>query len=177
MSYIDIILCVPIVWGIYKGFTKGLITEIATFIAFGLGIWGAINFSDFIANQMKTSFAWNSPYLPLIAFALTFLGIAILVYFAAKLIQGMVEGMALGAFNRIGGALFGALKFALVMSVVIFMLDAVSQSYPVVPVKVKEQSLLYKPIGSIAPLLIPSLNKSRVAALKPAIDSISAKVR
>ena len=172
MNYIDIILCIPLVWGVYKGFTKGLIVEIATFIAFGLGVWGAIKCSGFLGNQMKTSFHWNSPYLPVIAFCATFLAIVILIYFLAKLIQKMAEGMALGAFNKIGGAVFGALKFALVMSVVIFVIDALSESYPVIAFKTKEQSLLYKPIGKIAPMLIPSLDKSRVAALVPKTDSI-----
>ncbi len=177
MNYIDIILCIPIVWGLYKGFTKGLIVEAATMIAFGLGIWGGIKFSDFVANQMKKTFSWNSPYLPIVAFAVTFLGIVILIYFIAKLVQGMVEGMALGAFNKIGGAIFGALKFALVMSVVIFMIDAVEQSYPLVTSKTKEESLLYKPVGKIAPMLIPALNKSKVAAMVPKVDSIAAHVR
>lgn len=172
MSYIDIIICIPLVWGIYKGFTKGLIVEVATFIAFGLGVWGAIKFSDFLGNQMKESFHWKSPYLPVVAFCITFLGIVIIVYFLAKLVQKMAEGMALGAFNKLGGALFGALKFALVMSVVIFVIDVLSESYPMISFKTKEQSLLYKPIGKIAPALIPSLNKSKVAALVPVVDSV-----
>lgn len=167
MNYIDIILCTPIVWGLYKGFTKGLIVEAATFIAFGLGVWGGIRFSDFIAAKIKEWFSWDSPYLPVVSFAITFLGIVILIYFIAKLIQRLAEGMALGAFNKIGGALFGALKFAMVMSVVIFVIDALEESYPMVSFKTKEESLLYKPVGKIAPTLIPTLNKSKMAELMP----------
>jgi membrane protein required for colicin V production len=172
MNYIDIILCIPIVWGLYKGFTKGLIVEAATFIAFGAGVWGAIHFSDLIADKIKEWFNWNSPYLAIVSFAITFLGIVILIYFIAKLIQRLVEGMALGAFNKIGGAIFGALKFALVMSVMIFVIDALEESYPMVSFKTKEESLLYKPVGKIAPTLIPSMNKSKVAELIPG-DSVS----
>lgn len=158
MNYIDIILCIPLVWGLYKGFTKGLIVEAATIIAFGLGVWGGIHFSDYIANKISGWFNWHSPYLPIVSFAVTFLGIVILVYFVAKLVQRMVEGMALSAINKIGGAVFGALKFALVMSVIIFMMDAIEESYSIIPIKAKEGSLLYKPVGKIAPMLIPSLS-------------------
>jgi membrane protein required for colicin V production len=167
MNYIDIILCIPIAWGLYKGFTKGLIVEAATFVAFGLGVWGGIHFSDIMATKIKEWFNWNSPYLPIVSFAITFLGIVILIYFIAKLIQRMAEGMALGVLNKIGGAIFGALKFAMVMSVVIFVIDALEESYPVVSFKTKEESLLYKPVGKIAPTLIPSLNKSQVAEMFP----------
>jgi membrane protein required for colicin V production len=138
MNYIDIIICIPLVWGLYKGFTKGLIIEAASFIAFGLGVWGGIHFSDFIAHKISEWFNWHSPYLPIVSFAVTFLIIVILVYFFAKLIQRMVEGMALGFINKIGGAIFGSLKFALIMSVVIFVMDAIEKSYPVFSFKTKE---------------------------------------
>ncbi len=164
MNYIDIILCIPLVWGLYKGFSKGLIIETASLIAFGLGVWGGIHFSDFSAQKISKWFNWQSQYLPIVSFAITFLIIIILVYFIAKLIQKLVEGMTLGAFNKIAGALFGALKFALVMSVIIFVLNAIEKSYPVISFKTKEESLLYKPIGKIAPLLIPTLTNSGIGS-------------
>lgn len=176
MNYIDIILCIPIVWGLYKGFTKGLIVEAATFVAFGLGVWGGIHFSDLIAAKLKEGFSWDSPYLPIISFAVTFLAIVILIYFIAKMIQRMVEGMALSAVNKIGGAVFGALKFAMVMSVAIFVIDALEESYPMISFKTKEESLLYKPVGKIAPTLIPALNKNKVAAMLPKTDSVEVEV-
>jgi membrane protein required for colicin V production len=171
MNYLDILLCIPLVWGLYKGFTKGLIIEAATMVAFGLGVWGGINFSNYIAVKISSGFGWHSPYLPIVSFAVTFLGIIILVYFIAKLVQRLVEGMALSAINKIGGAIFGTLKFAMVMSVVIFMIDALEESYPMISFKTKQESLLYKPIGLIAPTLIPTLNKEKMAKLIPKPDN------
>ncbi len=170
MNFLDIIICIPLVWGLYKGFTKGLIIEAAIFVAFGLGVWGGIHFSEFVANKIKNYFNWHSIYLPIVSFAVTFLGIVILIYLIAKLIQRMVEGMALGAVNKIGGAIFGALKYALVMSVLIFMMDAIEKSFPVISFKTKEGSVLYQPLGKIAPMLIPALNKSNVGAMIPDME-------
>ncbi len=163
MNYLDLIICIPLVWGLYKGFTKGLIVEATTFIAFGLGVWGGIHFSDFVAYKLSSMFNWQSSYLPIISFAATFLGIIILIYLIAKLVQRMAEGMALGVVNKIGGAVIGVLKYALIMSVVIFMINAVESSYPMVSFKTKEGSLLYKPVGKIAPMLIPALNECKIA--------------
>ena len=157
MNYIDIILCIPLVWGLYKGFTKGLIIEAASFVSLGLGVWGGMHFSDFSAGKIAEWLNWHSPYLPIMSFAITFLVIVIVVYFIAKLMQHMVEGMALGGINKFGGAIFGSLKFALVMSVIIFVLNAIEKSYPLLSFQAKDESLLYQPIGKIAPLLIPGI--------------------
>lgn len=172
MNYIDLILCIPLVLGLYKGFTKGLIIEAASLIAFGLGVWGGIHFSDFSAHKIGEWFNWKSPYLPIVSFAITFLIIVIVVYFFAKLIQRLAEGLALGPINKIGGAIFGSLKFALVMSVIIFVLDAVEKSYPVISFKTKEESVLYKPIGKIAPLFIPTLNAVTFSKIIPNKEEI-----
>ena len=176
MNFIDITLCIPLVWGLYKGFTKGLIIEAATFVAFGFGVWGGIKFSDLLAQKLTVWFNWQSPYLPLISFILTFLAIIIVVYFFAKLVQRMVEGMALGVINKIFGAVFGALKFAMILSVVIFVLDAIEKSYPLISYKTKAESLLYKPIGKVAPMLIPTLNSSRIKEMVPKQEDIGMEV-
>ena len=167
MNYIDITLCIPLVWGLYKGFSKGLIIEGASMLAFGLGIWGGIHFSTWVAEKISTTFNWKSEYLPIVSFAITFLGIIIAVYCIAKLIQRLIEGMELGVINKIGGALFGTLKFALIMSVFIFIINAIEKSYPMISFESKKESLLYEPIGKIAPLLIPALNDRKISALLP----------
>lgn len=176
MNFIDIILCIPLVWGLYKGFTKGLIIEAATIVAFGLGVWGGIHLSDLLAQKIHSTFDWQSPYLPVISFALVFLLIISGVFLVAKGVQKAADGMALSALNKIGGAIGGTLKFALIMSVVIFVLDAIEKSYPLISFKAKEESLLYKPMGKIAPTLIPALKDSKVAELLPPADSTGIKI-
>jgi membrane protein required for colicin V production len=129
-----------------------------------------------VAQKIATWFDWTSPYLPIVSFAFTFLIIIAFVFLVAKMIQKMVEGVALSAVNKVGGAIFGALKFALMMSVVIFMIDAIEESYPMVSFKTKEESLLYRPVGKIAPTLIPALNKSKVAAMLPKAEDVKVEI-
>ncbi len=162
MNYIDIVLCIPLVWGLYKGFVKGLIVEAASLVALGLGILAGIKFSDFLATKTKELFNWQSPYIPIISFAVLFLATVIGIYFIAKLLSKVAKGLALGGIDKICGALFGSLKFALVWSVIIFVIDAVEHSYPIISFDAKKESVLYKPIGKIAPLIIPALNVSNI---------------
>jgi membrane protein required for colicin V production len=162
MNVMDIVLCIPLIWGLYKGFTKGFIVELASLLAFGLGIWGAYHFSAYTAGILKHKLNVDSPYLPVISFSLTTLVIVIGIFLLAKLIQKFAEGMALGTLNKIAGALFGALKYAFLMSVFIFVIDTVEKKVPVVSLKIKEGSLLYKPVGRLAPLIVPKLKELHV---------------
>jgi membrane protein required for colicin V production len=157
MNYIDIILIVPILWGIYKGFIKGLIIEAAGFVALALGVWGGMNFSVFLSSKIKSVFNWDSEYLPIISFAILFLGVIISIFLIASLLSKIAKKLALGGIDKLLGSLLGGLKFALILSVIIFIINAIEKSYPQISFTAKEQSLLYKPLGKIAPLIIPSL--------------------
>lgn len=165
MNYIDIILIVPLLWGLYKGVTKGLIIEAASIIALGLAIWGGIKFSDFLTAYSQQHWGWNTKYLPVISFAILFLGILILVYAIAKLLERAVKAAALGLLDKVAGGLFGMLKFGLIMSILIFVLDAIEKSVTLIPEEIKEKSLLYKPVGKIAPIIIPGLKNSKIGEM------------
>lgn len=165
MNYIDIILIIPLLWGLYKGFTKGLIIEAASIIALGLAIWGGIKFSDFLTGYITQNFNWNTKYLPIISFAIIFLGILIGVYTIAKLIEKLVKAVSLGFVNKLAGGIFGMLKFGLIMSVLIFVLNAIEKSVQLIPAETKQKSLLYEPIGKIAPIIIPGLRESKLGEM------------
>jgi membrane protein required for colicin V production len=163
VNWLDIIICIPLVWGLYKGITKGLVTELATIAALWLGIWSAMKFSELLSAYAREHWGWGSKYLPVISFCCILLAVLILVYFIAKLITRMVKAVALGWLNKILGAVFGVMKFALVLSILFFVADAVEKSYPFISSGTKSGSLLYKPVAQIAPALIPGLRESSIA--------------
>jgi membrane protein required for colicin V production len=162
VNWIDIGICIPLVWGFYKGFTKGLVIELATLVALGLGVWCAMKFSELLSGFAQTHWGWTSQYLPVISFCAILLGVLILVYFAGKLLTRAVKAAALGWLNKLLGAIFGAGKFALILSILFFVMDAVEKSYPLVSSVTKDKSLLYKPVAKIAPVLIPGLGDSHI---------------
>ena len=120
--------------------------------------WGGIHFSDYCANKIKDIFNWHSVYLPIVSFAIVFLGIVIGIYFLAKLLANLAKGLALGGLDKVLGALLGSLKYALIISVLIYIVEAIEKSYPIISFKAKNESVLYAPISKIAPLLIHALN-------------------
>ncbi len=171
MNYLDIILCIPLAWGLYKGFRKGLVLQIVTLFSLLGAIWVAVNFSDFITHFIQQKFGWKGRYLPVISFVSLFIAVLAGVYAIGKLLERSVDEADLGPINKMAGAFFGFFKFALIISIVIFMVDAVGNSFPALSTEDKTESLLYKPLALVAPAVIPGLRGSRVGDMwkgKPA---------
>jgi membrane protein required for colicin V production len=80
MNFIDIIICIPLIYAAYKGFKHGLIIEVFTLLALFVGLYVGIHFSDFVANFLKETLEWESVYLPIISFTLVFLAVGAMVY-------------------------------------------------------------------------------------------------
>lgn len=173
MNFFDIIICIPLIWGVYKGFTKGLIIEVAGLAAFFIGIWVATKFS----GSLQGIFSFAGEYRHIVSFSVLFLLSIILIFLVAKLINKLVKNASLSPLNKILGATFGGLKYALILSVLFFVIDAIENSYPILSIKTKEDSLLYKPIGLIAPAIIPGLDKSKMEKMMPKREDVEIEVK
>jgi len=158
MNALDIILIVPLLWAAYRGFKKGLIIELTGIIAFGLGVWGAIHFSDFIADILEDKV--DKEYLSLIAFTVTFVLLVAGVFVLGKMIEKGVNLLQLKLVNKVFGATFGVLKVALIVSVLLVILNGYEKQKSIIPQKVKRESVLFGPFTSYSLKLIPALQKS-----------------
>ena len=154
MSVLDIIFIIPIVWLAYSGFKKGLIIEVATFIALLLGIYASLYFSDITAEFLKETFELKTKYLNLISFVITFLLVVIGINLIGKLISKVVDMAALGFLNKSAGGLFGVLKAIVFLSFILFFIEKVDKKHFVLSEDLKEGSLFYPYIQPFAPELI-----------------------
>ncbi len=159
ISWFDIIILIPVGFALYKGFSKGFIIEVASIIALLFGIYGAIGFSDFTANLLKSKVEINQSAIPYLAYTLTFIAIVVLVFLLAKLLEGVVKIAALGTINKLLGALFGLLKISLIVSGLIFLINCVDVKRVVFSPQLAEKSYAYKYIEKIFPSIFPSSKK------------------
>ena len=100
MNYFDYILLVPILYGLYRGFTKGLILELASLVALVAGIYGAIHFSSFTFEYLNEFVEVEPSYLQLASYGLTFLLIVLVITLTGKVLTLLVKMVALGFINR-----------------------------------------------------------------------------
>lgn len=153
MNLLDILIGLPLVWAIYKGFTKGLIIEIATLLALILGIYGAIHFSDFTADFIRNRFDYDSNYMGIIAFISTFILIVIILNVVGKMLNSLVEAVALGMINRLLGVAFGLIKGIIIMSIVVYFVNFLDKKIDFISQEKKENSLFYLPMVQISETL------------------------
>jgi len=150
---------VPIIWGGFIGFKKGLIIEVISLIALGLGIWGGINFSDYLADIISDKL--DSQYVPIVSFVITFVIIVVLVYMLGKLLEKVINLVQLKIINKLAGIVFGISKVALIISVLFLIFNKFDNNLKIIPPEIKESSLLYKPILDMS-LMIPPLVNSKL---------------
>jgi membrane protein required for colicin V production len=163
----NIILLIPLIWGFYRGFKKGLIVELASILAIILGIYACAKFSDVVANFLGTALHSDvsSLYISILADVLLFIGILIGVHFIAKAIQKLAETLLLGIPNRIFGGIFGALKWALLMSVLLYFFDILNTKADIIAEYKLQYSWMYNHLILIAPLVMPALIKTKARLL------------
>jgi len=162
MNYLDILLFIPLIIGAWRGFKKGFIIELFTFLALLVGIYAGIHFSDFVANMLRNGLSLTSDYVPVIAFTLTFLVVGAGVYFAGKMLERVIKVVALSAVNKFFGLLFGLLKMLFFASAVLVIIESFDEKGQFFPQELKDSSLLYHPVKKVSLTAIPALKYSHL---------------
>ncbi|WP_339623525.1 CvpA family protein [uncultured Winogradskyella sp.] len=160
MSIIDIVLGALLLFGLIRGAMKGLFVEVASLVALVLGVYGAIHFSGFAAGFLESKVDWNEKTINIVAFAITFVIIVLAISLAGKALTKLADFAALGILNKLLGGVFGALKIGLILSVLLIVFNKLNNTLPFMEKEDLEESLLYEPVKSLAPLVFPNLIKS-----------------
>lgn len=161
MSVIDIVLGALILFGLVRGFMKGLFVEVASLVALVAGVYGAIHFSNFASEFLQSKVDWNEKTINIVAFAITFIIIILVIALAGKALTKLADFAALGIINKVLGGVFGALKIGLILSVVLIVFDRFNSTITFADEKTLEDSALYKPVKSLVPMIFPNILKEK----------------
>lgn len=157
MNTIDIIIFIPLIWAAYSGFKKGFIIEVATLVALAAGIYAGVHFSNYAAEHLASHI--ESKLLPLASFGVTFLIVVILIFSVGKLLEKVVNMVALKLVNKALGAVFGMLKAFVIMSVLLLIFDNLNQQFQFVSDETTHESLLYEPTVNSTQQLLPTIKQ------------------
>ena len=153
MNIIDIVLSIALGFGFIKGFSKGLIVEVASLGALFLGLLGAVKFSGFVADVFEEFFDWNPLAIQTISYLIVFIFIVYAVSLVAKALTKFISKASLGLFNKFLGAFFGVLKWSILISVALFFLGKLNTWVTIIDEEMIESSLLYGPITELGEYL------------------------
>ncbi len=162
MSFLDIILGLLLVWGLWRGLKNGLFIELASIIALIAGIYGAIHFSYYAGDYLSRQMDWEERYINLTAFVITFILIVLIVHFLAQLLTKIASLAMLGWLNRLAGGIFGVVKVAVILGALLVFFDRVNTSAGIIKEDSMEQSVLYEPIKQIGAFVFDRVLKDPV---------------
>lgn len=161
MSLLDIFLFLPLCYGAYKGYKSGLIVQIATFASLFLGIYVAVRFSDIVSDWLIESYEMEpGSMLPFVAFFLTFIAVAVGVYFLGKILKTMIKATLLSPFDKFGGLGIGLLKYLYIVGILIVFFETMNERKHLASDERLEHSLLYQPILKTTVYTVPALEES-----------------
>ena len=143
MNYIDIVILLFLLYGAFRGFSKGLIIEVATLAGLILGVFIAIRYSPFTEGILKDFLNITSRYLSYIALAVTFLLVVIAVYLLGKMLTRLVDIISLGL-------VLGIAKYFIMVCVLLMIVDALNDKFHFISEETRENSLLFDPFLNFA---------------------------
>ena len=152
---LDIIFAVIVIFAIIKGIQRGLIVGLFSFLAVIIGLAAAIKLSAVVAGHIGKAIKISDAWLPLISFAIVFIGVILLVRLGANLIQKTVEIGMLGWINRLGGILFYLAIYIIVYSVLLFYAEQIKLLQP----ETINKSLTYSFVQPWGPKAINAFGK------------------
>jgi len=132
---------------------------VASLAALVLGILLAIKLRPLFAALLNSVFTISPDNMNVIAFAVAFVTVVIVVHLLAYAAEKLIKAVALNFVNRLLGMGFGLLVTAFVISMILWPINKVNEEKQIIKPERIEGSLLYKPLSAFAPAIFPYLKR------------------
>tara|TARA_B100000941_G_C28256978_1_gene424514 strand:- start:87 stop:596 length:510 start_codon:yes stop_codon:yes gene_type:complete len=162
MNYLDIILSLILFYGLFKGFTRGLIIEAASLLSIIVGILGALAFTPIIESLL--SYFLSNEKLPssIILFTVSLILIVLGVNFFARNLTKFIKLISLGGINKVLGGIFGVSKYVLLISILFVFVDQFSFMFEYFESNLLEESVMFESLKNVGYYIIQLLESNDV---------------
>jgi len=149
MNYIDIILSLILFYGLFKGFTRGLIIEAASLLSIIIGILGALTFTPIMENLLSYFFSDEKLPSSIILFTASLILIVLGINFFAKNLTKFIKLVSLGGINKVLGGIFGVSKYVLLISILFVFVDQFSFMFEFFESNFLEESVMFESLKNV----------------------------
>ena len=157
MNTLDILILLPILYGAYNGFKRGLLLEIIAIVASIAGFLMGLQFLGWGLNLLKPILG-DSQLTPYLGFAMVFFPVVFLINRLGWMLRKSMRHSLLGNFDSMGGAIVGAFSWAIGVSVFLMLANYVKA----IPEPSKKNAVVYPVVLPIAPVVM-----NKVSSLLP----------
>ena len=142
MNGFDIFFIVVLVAGAWKGWSNGLLKEVLGLIGIIAGLYVAYLLYEQVGYQLAPHLGCSPTVGGIIAFALIWIGVPIVLGLLGSLLTKVLEWAGLDSINNLGGALLSIVKYAIVLGAVCNVL-AITR---LVSEESQQNSILFEPL-------------------------------
>ncbi len=129
MNWLDVLILLPLLFGIVRGVMRGLVSEIIAIVVVIFGVLCARFWAPPFSAWLIAQFAWPKGVCDVVAYTLLFLAVAIVLSILARLLNKLLKAIHLGWINRIFGGLCGFVKYAIIVLIVVFAMDKTNETF------------------------------------------------
>ncbi len=147
---IDVLFYFLVAFAIFKGFTKGLVVGVFSFISYFIGLAAALKLSSYVAQRLAGDEPEPSVWMPFLSFFLVFVAVVIIVNIVARIIRSALKATMMGWLDRLGGIFFFVLIYLFIFS--IFLFYGTEMNW--VGERAREESKVYLYIMPVAPWMM-----------------------
>lgn len=157
MNVLDLFLILPLLWGAYRGYQRGLFIEIIGVIAFIIALVIGFKFLGFGMNLIAPAIGESmaNRFLPYLSFMIIFFPTIFLINKFGWMLRRALRFTILGTIDGFAGALVGIFTWVFGISTFIWLLNTIEIRLPNDLVK---GSLVYPHIVQVAPTVISKVS-------------------
>lgn len=149
---IDIFILVVVLWAIFNGWKTGFVKEITSTVGTLVGLLIAATCYSAFGEYLAVNGSETNMVTSIIAFMLLWIVVPIVLGFAANVVTRSLKGMQLGMPNSILGALISVVKYLIILSCVL----NVMQSLNILNIEKAKESRLLPPITGALQTFFPN---------------------
>jgi membrane protein required for colicin V production len=161
MTPLDYFILIPIAAGLVIGLFKGFISEVTSLLAIVLGILGARWITPVLAPTLANTLKISESWAVFLSYILLFVAIAILMHLLARMLGNVLKAASLGGINILLGGLFGGLKMALIVSVILNLTSLLEPHVYLIKLDSQQKSWSYSPVKKMLPFMWTSMTSKQ----------------
>lgn len=159
METLDIIIGMILIISFLFGLSKGFLQSFLSLVGIVAAVYIAISFSPRVEVLLRERMSLSDDLISGIAFLILFILVVIVFSIAGRILTKVASFIMLGWLNRILGGIFNLIQYAFLVSVIFIFVNA-SEFYSILSEENRENSILYHPIASFAPAILPEIKKT-----------------
>jgi Uncharacterized membrane protein, required for colicin V production len=156
VATIDIIILVITGAGAVMGFMKGFIRQLASILGLIVGLLAAKTLYAALAEKLCPAVTDSMTVAQVLAFIMIWIAVPLIFLLAASLLTKAMKAVSLDWLNRWLGCGLGALKFLLLTSLCICLIELLDSDNKLISATKKNESLLYYPMETFAGIFFPA---------------------